>query len=183
MKKLLGISFLGLFLLTCETPERVSSIPEIEFISFELKNTFDTLGNEVIAGFLTFSFIDGDGDLGNDIPKSENAEDSLQHQEALKNAQNLFLDFYYKDSGNYIREQNDPVFYPENNYTIPVLKRQMGQNNTLIGEIEIRLDYYKTTEKFKYDTIKYDFYIRDRKNHFSNTESTNDIALEFDKTR
>ena len=67
---------------------------------------------------------------------------------------------------------NDDPIYPSP-YRIPYMAR-LGQNKILRGEITVVILYLFYEEG---DTIMYDFYIRDRALHESNTETTCEIPL------
>lgn len=61
------ILFLLLFSFSsCFKPQTFPKEPNIEFIDFIVKDTFDILQNRVLNGTLHFYFVDGDGDIGYD---------------------------------------------------------------------------------------------------------------------
>jgi hypothetical protein len=51
---------------------------------------------------------------------------------------------------------------------------RVGQDKTLKGEISVKIQYQVVPP---YDTIKYDFYVRDRAYNKSNVASTTDITF------
>ena len=69
---------------------------------------------------------------------------------------------------------NDPL--KPSSYRIPYLTRQ-GQNKILKGTISVTFLYlfYEPS-----DTIKYDFYIKDRAENESNVASTSEIIIAVD---
>jgi len=136
--------------------------PYIEYISFEVFDTVDILGNTAKGGRLKFSFEDGDGDLGLNPPQEETVSDSA----------NLFLTLYRKTGGVMLLAPEDDPLRPLN-YRIPYMERT-GQNKILKGTIHVTFMYLVYSES---DTIKYAFFVRDRKSNESNTESTNEIIL------
>jgi hypothetical protein len=146
---------------SCTKIEHLSPIPSISFKSFTIFDTTDILGNESKAGRLNFYFVDGDGDVGLKVPTEGQADST-----------NLFFILYRKTDGIMSpAEANDPL-YPSS-YRIPYMVR-LGQNKILRGTISVTFLYllYSPT-----DTIKYDFYIRDRLLHQSNMASTSEIII------
>ncbi len=164
MKKLFFPAIISVLLIpnqACLEIETLPDEPRIEFKSFTVIDTTDILGNEAKAGKLMFYFEDGDGDVGNQV----NELDPLQ-------STNLFPKLYRKIDGVMVPATvNDPI-YPTP-YRIPFMAR-LGQNKILRGDITVVLLYLFYEEG---DTIMYDFYIRDRALHESNTESTCEIPL------
>jgi len=164
MKKLIILSIVTIFLVlsqSCLDIETLPAEPRIEFRSFTVIDTTDILGNEAKAGKLKFYFEDGDGDVGNQV----NETDPLQ-------TSNLFPKLYRKIEGVMVPATIDDPLHPTP-YRIPYMSR-LGQNKILKGEITVVLLYLFYEEG---DTIMYDFYIRDRALHESNTELTCEIPL------
>jgi hypothetical protein len=159
-----GIFFLVSFY-SCHKIEKVSPIPEINFKSFTITSAYDTLGNPIKLGELVFSFIDGDADIG--VDQTAQPGDS--------NYYNIFLIPYKKVDGVYSQIEVDP-YLPPLNYRIPYDSRmdRVGQDKTLKGEISVKIQYQVVPP---YDTIKYDFYVRDRAYNKSNVASTTDITF------
>jgi len=71
---------------------------------------------------------------------------------------------------------NDPL--KPSPYRIPYMVR-LGQNKILKGTISVTFLYLFYSPE---DTIKYDFYVKDRALNESNVASTNEIVLSADKT-
>lgn len=153
-----AVIFAALVLSACEPIERVSNVPEIEFKSFTLYDR-DTLGFQIKAGELIFSFIDGNADFGV-LP---NSNDTL----------NLFLDPFHKVDMAYVPLNVDTFGRKYAVMNDEALVR-IGQNKTVKGEIKLQVYYFGIPP---FDTIKYDFYILDRAGHKSNVESTSDITF------
>ncbi len=155
-----------LFILqSCGKIEQLSPIPSIKFTSFAIFDTTDILDNKSKAGRLNFFFEDGDGDIGLDSPVS-----------GYTDSTNLFLTLYRKKNGVIVAaEPNDPL-YPSA-YRIPYMVR-MGQNKILRGTISVVFLYPLYSPA---DTIKYDFYLKDRALHNSNVASTVEIILSENK--
>jgi hypothetical protein len=148
-------------LLSCETPEMVSDIPEIKFKSISFANDTDILGNDIKKVKLTFSLIDGDGDIG--IP-----EDGYPGFDTLDN-KNLFVQMYQKIDGQFVRIE----LFDE--YTTPY-QAPLGQDKTLKADYEVTME--PSIAFFNYDTIKYTFYIFDRKLHQSNIGETPELPAD-----
>ena len=147
----------------CPGIESLPDIPYIEFRDFTLAPAVDDLGNEIIRGELVFFFQDGDGDVGLNEPDTIFQGDSSQY--------NLFFTMFKKENQEYYElneeELNSPLYY-----RIPFIERE-GQNKTLKGEIQVTFEYLT----IDYDTIRYTFYIVDREEHKSNTDTTYDISF------
>lgn len=165
MNKTVYTVFFSLLVLTagsCKKIEQLPPEPFIEFRSFEILDTTDILGNSAKAGRLKFYFEDGDGNIGLREPSESPLPDST----------NLFFTLYKKIAGEMVQASaNDPIKpYP---YRIPYLER-LGQNKILKGTITVTFLYlfYNPT-----DTIKYDFYLKDRTLNESNVESTAEIII------
>jgi len=142
---------------SCRAIESLPDEPMIEFRTFTLTDTIDDLGNRGKAGIISFYFEDGDGDLGLDAPVTPGVDPSS----------NLFLHLYRKTDGVFeLADPSDPLYPSE--YRIPYLEAE-GQNKILKGTIDVTLMYllYNAT-----DTVYYDFWIRDRGGHDSNTATT-----------
>ena len=152
----------------CIETEPVSPVPDVTFKSLELVNLIDTsLGNPDLKGaVLMFDFIDGDADFGvyESIAQDTNLPDSIRY--------NLFLSPYYKYDGIYYQVEQDtnnpPPFYSI--FYNSKLDR-VGQNKTVKGTITLTI-----IDIPPFDTIRYDFYIRDRAGNNSNIESTSDLG-------
>jgi len=145
----------------CLKVERVSEIPSIEFISFEIFDTITSgLGNNSKAGRLKFRFEDGDGDIG--IPYTTE-EINLE----------MFL-YRKKDGVMQLVTDSDPLLQ-HSGYSIPYLQK-IGQSKVLRGEIIILMlyDFYIPNIA---DTIKYSFFITDRAGNNSNIEETAEIIV------
>jgi hypothetical protein len=155
----------------CVETEPVSRIPEITFKNFELFQGYDSLQNLKLFGELIFSFIDGDADIGLDnyIVSDTSLPDSMRY--------NVFLIPFQKIDSTYLPIEIDtsnnkpPPFYA---ITRNIKMERVGQNKTIKGTITIDIEFDIIPP---YDTIRYDFFIKDRAGHRSNVESTSDIGL------
>ena len=150
-------------LMACIKLEQLPAEPRIEYTSFEIFDTLDILGNVSKAGRLLFRFEDGDGDLGLTSPAGTQADTT-----------NLHLTLFRKIDGSMakVTDKNDPLL-PYESYRIPFMER-LGQNKILRGSIAVTFIYQSYG---KSDTIKYDFFIRDRADNSSNTEATSEIIV------
>ncbi len=148
---------------SCRKIQQLPAEPEIEFASFTVLDTVDILQNDCKAGKLKFYFQDGDGDLGIEVAESGEADTT-----------NLFFTLFRKTAGVMIEVPEDDPLKPSS-YRIPYMERT-GQNKILKGHIVVTLLYlfYDTTDT---DTLRYDFRIKDRADHYSNEESTCEIPL------
>jgi hypothetical protein len=160
--KYLVIILIALFTLcSCRKIEQLPPIPHIEFTSFAVFDTIDILGNSAKAGTLKFHFIDGDGDIGLKTPSSNQPDTT-----------DMFFTLFRKTGGNMVpANDNDPL--KPSSYRIPYMER-LGQNKILKGSISVTFLYLFYSQG---DTIRYDFFIKDRAANESNTVSTSEIVL------
>ena len=166
IKYLIVILIFMLILDSCKKIERLPAVPHIEFTSFTIFDTTDILGNKSIGGRLRFHFEDGDGDMGLNAPEGIETDST-----------NLFFTLFRKKGGIISpAPDNDPL--KPSAYRIPYMER-LGQNKILKGTISVTFLYlfYNPT-----DTIRYDFYIKDRALNMSNIASTSEIVLSVNKT-
>lgn len=166
IKYLIIAVFICPFIASCGKIEKLPPEPSIRFTSFEVYDTIDPLGNNYKIGRLKFYFEDGDGDLGLKSPESVSTADST----------NLFFTLYRRKGGKLApAEVNDPL--KPSDYRIPYMER-LGQNKILKGTISVTFFYLFGAPN---DTIKYEFYIKDRADHSSNFASTCEIALKVNR--
>jgi hypothetical protein len=147
---------------SCKKPEQYPLIPAIEYVSFaKIQNTLG-VDNK---GILTFSFTDGDGDIG------LAAGDTLApFNPGSQYYYDLFVTYYEKQHGDYI-----PVVLPmTNNLRIPVITPTSG-NKSIKGTIDVEL--FINNPASTYDTIAYDVSIVDRALNLSNKIRTPDIII------
>lgn len=148
---------------SCRKIQQLPAEPEIEFISFTVLDSTDILGNDCKAGKLKFNFQDGDGDLGIEVAESGEADTT-----------NMFLTLFRKTAGVMVQVPEDDPLKPSS-YRIPYMERT-GQNKILKGHIVVTL-LYLFYDPADTDTLRYDFKIKDRDDHYSNEESTCEIPL------
>jgi hypothetical protein len=157
-----SIILILLFFVSCGKIEKLPPEPSITFTSFEVFDSIDILGNKVKGGRLYFHFQDGDGDLG--LPSSQ--------QTGEVDSTNLFFILYRKTGGLFREAANNDPLKPAS-FRIPFMDRQ-GQNKILRGKIAVTFLYLFYSPS---DTIKYRFFVKDRLQHLSNTDSTCVIVL------
>jgi hypothetical protein len=151
-----------LFAISCGEIEKLPPEPSIKFSNFEIFDSIDLLGNDVKGGRLNFYFEDGDGDLGLANPDNTLNPDST----------NLFFKLYRKTGGKFApAPENDPL--TPSSYRIPFMIR-LGQNKILKGNISVTFLYLFYSDA---DTIKYEFFVKDRAEHESNKASTCEIVV------
>jgi len=147
---------------SCGKIETLPPEPYIDYTSFTVFDTTDLLGNTIKGGRLKFYFEDGDGDLGLNVPEGEEEADTI----------NLFVALYRMNNGMIIPAPDDDPFKPTG-FRIPYMDR-VGQNKILKGTISVEFSYLFYSEE---DTIRYEFYVRDRAGNISNTDSTSLIHV------
>jgi hypothetical protein len=155
---------LGLY--NCTKIASLPPVPHIEYKSFQVFDTVDILGNSAKGGRLTFTFEDGDGDIGVHPPTAEEIDTN-----------NLIIKLYRKTNGKMVlAPDNDPL--KPSDYRIPYMER-LGQNKILKGTIDVTFLYLFYSLS---DTIRYDFHILDRALNESNEVSTNEIVIARNNT-
>ena len=162
MKKNICLLFLMVvFLCACKKPVNYSDIPEIKFISFHKYQ--DTQIQD--GAILTFSFKDGDGDIGLHEWETYPPFDSTSIY-----YYNFFCDYYEKQKGVFVKIDFNL------NARIPRLSKL--QKESIHGEIYLTLPFYYDITSPYTDTIQLKFNIVDRKLNKSNTET-----IIIDRTR
>lgn len=158
-----------IFILTaCPTPQQYPVEPQIEFKKVTLSDRIDILGNHFKNYQLSFTFIDGDGDIG----LKESDTTGIFAPES-KYYNNLFFKVYEIKNGKKIIV-NDTLAY-RTKYIQP-----LGQNKTLKADILIDYPFKILNDKLEYDSVLFEFYMADRQQHESNIDST--IRLGIDTT-
>jgi len=148
--------------IACGKIRQISPVPHIEFRQFELFDTIEPqLGNPAKAAIITFYFEDGDGDIGIQQPV-EGETDTL----------NLFFTAYLKENGVFV-EPSPTDNVQSTSFRIPYIERT-GQNQIIQGTMDIIMFYYFFNPE---DTVKYEFYLKDRAGNLSNTEVTCEIPF------
>lgn len=161
MTRVITFVFAVLFLVWgCGKESDLPPEPEIEFVSFEIREV-----DETNHGFLTISFRDGDGDIGLDP-----LDTFPPHDPGNKYYNNLFLDLYYKINGEWVPwEPAEPGL---DYHTRIADITPEGRNKALEGEIEYNLGYFEVIEG---DTMMFEIYLVDRELNYSNIVQSDEI--------
>ena len=185
MKQAFIVIFITLAtLVSCVDFEEVSSVPEISYQSFTVSDVYDSsLGNWGKEGLLAFTFVDGDADLGvySDVQENEALPDSERY--------GLFAELFEKVDGEYNRvyvtqlncdsEQTDSCWYDtivwHKHLPYDEKMDRQGQNKTIKGTVRASFIFYSEPP---FDTMAFEFYIRDRALNKSNVEKTDDFTIE-----
>lgn len=147
---------------SCRKVVQLPPVPLVKFTRFTVFDTLTLLG-KFKAGRLEFYFEDGDGDLGLNAP-ADNVADSTD----------LYLTLFRKKEGIMVASKDKfDVLLPYPSYRIPYMER-LGVNKILKGTISVSFLYMFYSQD---DTIKYDFYIKDRAENVSDTASTCEIPV------
>ena len=147
----------------CKKPKVFSDVPKIEFDSFRIIDSTDALGAKKF-GILSFSFVDGDGDIGltdaDTIPPFDTS--SIYYHD-------LFIDMFRKVNGNYDTIKLLAPYY----YRLPYYV-STGSDKAVQGRIIIDMIMPIPAPS---DTMELRFYIYDRAKHKSNTASSPDFLI------
>ena len=146
---------LGFFLAGCEKAEEFSEVPQIKFKDFTF-NIESINGFENQVGFLSFEFVDGNGDLG-----------FIENSDTIVGAEipDIFIYEYKK--------QNDKFIITDTlNYLLPYFSEGVYRKY-IRGDMEIKIYLINQAS----DTIRYDFQIMDRNYQMSNLESTPELIV------
>ena len=145
----LSLPIIGLIgVSSCKKKEEVPIEPVIKYSNFVITGD---------SAKLYFTFTDGDGDIG--LAKSDTGFD-------------FFIKYFELQNGNW----KEIVLPAPFNYRMPVINKS-GKKKALQGEviIDITPTYYNPFSNF--DTLRYEFYIKDKALHESNHETTPDYAI------
>ena len=149
--------------------QEYSDIPDISFKKLVIDFLPDSMGNkEQKKAVLTFSFVDGDGDLGV-LPNSDDDYSRIHYlwlYKKIPDATNP--DFFILDTFKFANN------ITENSAKIPwdkVMNKSGAHNKVLKGTIEITIDPPMFGLQ-DIDTMLIDFHIFDRAKNKSNVERT-----------
>ena len=163
------LGFIGWFLWSCDPLPTYSEIPEIHYQKFVFENRWDTLAKIFKeTAVLTFSFIDGDGDLGVLPQEKPNDRISKIHYTWYKKLPDKTYESYQFNDGSINIQSDIP-------YKSSVMDKTEAQNKTLKGTIEIALETPGYTHGI--DTMRVEFFIVDRAMNKSNVEYTPDFSI------
>lgn len=154
---------------SCKKVQKFSEIPRIEYRHFEYIYNPDLGISD--RGVISFSFEDGDGDIG-----LNNGDTLPPYDASSEYYYNLIITYFEMQNGELVEvpilwynpqtEQYDTL---TQSARIPNLSPR-GTNKAINGEIYDTLFIYNFNSNF--DTIKFEAYIYDRALHVSNTIST-----------
>lgn len=163
--QIIALLTLSVFLFSCLKTEDYPIKPQISFKNYFIGYTTDILGNSTKVVALTFSFTDGDGDIG------LGDGDTLSPFDKNSNYYyNLCTTKFKKTNGVFSEVLENPEL---RNYRIQPLP-SVKSKKAIKGDIEINIKVYQSTGK---DTLKYDIFLYDRELHKSNIISTPQIVL------
>ena len=139
----------------CGRAESISEIPEIHFKQLIFEDRTDPLDETFKMAILTFSFIDGDGDIG------------VRQQDRPDNAvSRIHYTWYTRYPDMPYKFQNDSINHSSEIPYGSVMDKSEAQNKVLKGTIEIELQTPISPQGV--DTMRIEFYIVDRAAHKSN---------------
>ena len=176
------IKRIGLFLViciiitACTDIQQYSAVPEIHFKSLTFYRVYNSdIASNLDSASIEFSFIDGDADLGvyDQINNDSSEPDSVRY--------GIFISFFVKQNGQFI--EHFFVEHPTDSTTDTLTLNQLlpydskmdrvGQDKTVKGTIKVGIPM---PAKLPYDTMRFEFYIRDRALHKSNVEVTDEFT-------
>lgn len=153
--------FFAVTLFGCRNNLEYSIIPEItKYTGFEyyIDSTFNSP-----KGRLSFTFVDGDGDVG-----LSPADTFPPFDKKSKYHYNLLISYFEKQHGEFIEIETEQPLHTR----IPVL------SNNIPESIEVRFSVDLDLNPFsEYDTIMLEFFIYDRELHKSNVITTPELIL------
>jgi hypothetical protein len=172
--------FTGIILtsfLSCQKFEEYPIEPQIQFQKFTLLVdsiiTGDTFELRTERGILSFSYTDGDGDLG------LRSSDTLPpFNKGSKYYYNIYVRYFEKQNGKFVEvtiDNNDGTTDTVNFHgRFPYLTPQ-GIHKAIRGTFNDTLPVLNPMSD--YDTIKFKFFIYDRALHKSNEQETPEIVV------
>ncbi|MFM7021596.1 MAG: hypothetical protein ACKOXB_01355 [Flavobacteriales bacterium] len=145
---LFGIAFL---FNACIKRKEFDIVPAITFQSYQVFTHVENGKNVADSAYLTFSFQDGDGDIGSGDDVSPS----------------VFIDYYENKGGGFVRDTTVPQFkdyFPK----LTPTGNNNGIEGTYLKVIRLQPPYnYKTSYPYQYKVL-----IKDRAGHESNTIET-----------
>jgi len=164
---LLGIAFFGWLCWNCEPIRSYSEIPEIKFKKLVFVDSINAGGLDGIDKYtvLSFSFIDGDGDLGV-RPRDPDSVSKIHYTWYQKLSDGTYEPFQFKSG---VINQEHIIPYGS------VMDKTDAHNKTLKGTIEMAL--VTPSKPQDIDTMRIEFYIVDRAENLSNIEKTPDFSI------
>ena len=161
------LCIVGACLWSCEPYQRYSEIPEIRFKKLVFVDSIDhpDLGNLVKYAVLTFSFVDGDGDIG---VRTRHDSISKIHWTWFKQLPDgTYEPYQFPITGSI----NDSTAIPYGS----VMNKDEAHNKTLRGSIKKAIEAPSNLEDA--DVMHIKFHIFDRARNKSNVEQTPDFSI------
>lgn len=157
LKNISFLLFIPILFMGCNKLETYDDRPIITAHSFSLLQNAEGVDTSLV---LKFTFTDGDGDVG------LSTSDSIAPYDA-----NVMIDYYEKIDGIYTK-----ILIPGTTDTLNFNSRikKFGSNNPTKAEVEVKVNISVVLA----DTVKFDYYILDKRLNKSNTVTTGPIALE-----
>ncbi|MDR2979911.1 MAG: hypothetical protein LBV02_05690 [Bacteroidales bacterium] len=153
------------FLCACEPQLQYSIIPEItEYTGFEYY--IDEYFNSP-KGTLSFTFTDGDGDVG-----LSEADTMSPFDRNSEYHYNLYIFYYEKQHGEFVKIETSQPLHTR----IPMLSNYTPESIEVKFSIDLDLNPFS-----EFDTIQLEFFIYDRELHKSNVIVTPELVLPREK--
>lgn len=170
--KYLLVLFSLIVVVSCIKPEPLPEEPSIEFMQFE-KMLNEAASSDTLLvysrGVLTFSFVDGDGDLGYDSTASDFVNPNLLiNYYEIRNGDTVKTLLLFYDI---VNQQYDTTTF---NGTLPNLTPYYGAPTAIEGEISDTL--FIDDPSSEYDTILFKVRVIDRAGNISNEITTPQIV-------
>lgn len=156
LKNLLFIFFISIVFTACNKLETYDDRPIIISNSYTLLKSDSGSDTSLL---LTFTYTDGDGDVG--LLES----DTMPPYDA-----NVMVDYYEKIDGTFTK-----ILIPGSTDTLNFNSRikKFGNNNPTKAEVTVKVNIGVVLA----DTVKFEYYLLDKKLNKSNTITTGTIAL------
>jgi len=155
----------GLLLWSCSDIKEYSDIPEIGFKNLVIDYRLDNLDNLKKTAILTFSFVDGDGDIG-DWSGSNEKYSKIHYLWLYKKIPDAAKpDYFILDTFKFSIETSSQIPWDR------VMDKSGAHNKVLKGTIEIQIDPPLIGIE-ELDSMLIDFHIYDRARNKSNVERT-----------
>ena len=178
LTKILIVFLLMLSFVSCLKPVKYPNEPIIEYVSF------DQLDSS--SAKLTFSFTDGDGDIGLEQEDVYPPYDSGSFYHY-----NVYINYFEMMDGEWVRGKSNPPYYNnlDNNSSNDTISFKFrlknitpnGQNKALKGNVELTIEpqFFNPNSVDDNDTIMYKILLLDRSLNHSNLISTPPIVLDL----
>jgi hypothetical protein len=156
----------------CRKTATYAETPEIHFRTLVMKiDGVDALGEKIKKANLSFSFADGDGDLG--VTGAFSTDSKIYCSWMKKMPDGQYEAHVFPDEGGAVRTFDIP-------YSEDVMNKEEAYNKLLEGEMEVKMEVPYGSSAAGMDTVHIEFYIVDRALHRSNVEITPDFSIRAD---